>query len=102
MIQRVRVPCTLRRMAEQVGLENGLSWTQHALERIWTRRIDPGHVIKVASNPDISISKLKDGRNYVQMWGQIHDGRTLYVCLDQEKEVVISVGWRTREEGEND
>lgn len=98
MNQRPIVPPTFRAYAEGVGRENGFEWTEHALERAWERRVDPDHTISVALNPSTQIFKQINGRMYHQIWGEIMDGRTVYVCLDEHKTVIISTGWRSDED----
>jgi len=98
MIQRSNVPHTFREYAEKKASEEGLTWTEHALERAWERKVDPDHVIRVGLNPDSEIIKKMNGRRYVQCWGRIKDGRTVYVCMTIHQNVIISAGWKRKKD----
>ena len=98
MNQLAKAPPTFVVYATRVGLKNDLIWTNHALERMWERRVDPKHAVTTAQNPDTELRKEVDGKDYHQMWRELPDGRTVYICLDQAKAVVISVGWLTDED----
>jgi hypothetical protein len=93
MNQRTRIPATLRRMAERIGRQNGLIWTEHALERMWERKVDPDHVVAVIKNPASQRTAVKEGRTYEKIRGQNPTGETIYICLDETETTIISVGW---------
>ena len=99
-----------RKMGEEVGGKDGsdtVIFTDHAIDRCYSRRIAPWKALMVVDNPDrrLEDQMLENGRVY-ERYIKIVGHREIYVSLirepktidDQEVEVIVltSVAWRAR------
>jgi len=97
----VRVPPTFLSLAKVVAEDNGFRITDHAIRRMWERRIDPEAVIRVAKDPVTSYrgkTSKEDKRIYRRCWGPGPFGKSIYVCIEQSQGAIVTVGWKKKED----
>ena len=98
-----------REMGQEMAAKDGsnmIIFTDHAIERCYTRRIDPWKALMVVDNPDQRLPDQKiKGKNYERYVKAIGE-RKVYVSLIREPKevegdkveviVLTSVAWRAR------
>ena len=79
----------------KMAKEMGVVFTDHAIERLWGRNIDPWRVPSVLHDPDRKDTVVHRGKEYQRYIKKIF-GRQVYVTFAEEGrlKVIISVAWR--------
>ena len=98
-----------RKMGEEMGKRDGSNtviFTDHAVDRCYSRRIDPWKALMVVDNPGRRLEDNEVNDKIYERYIKIIGQREVYVSLirepkiidDKEVEVIIltSVAWRAR------
>lgn len=97
-----RIPDSLRRMAEKAAQEFEVVFTEHALERMWARRILPHNAAETARRPDtmgasdLGPKHVRAQKVFVRSAGGVVRSETIYVafCASAGELIIETVGWR--------